>query len=81
MAIRRASHCAYDTRYHLVWASKYRKWVLQGEVRERVCELLLEIARHHEFEIDELEVDTDHGHFFLSFPPKYSIEQVVGATR
>jgi putative transposase len=54
---------------------------LQGEVRERVCELLLEIARHHGFEIEELEVDMDHGHIFLSFPPKYSIEQVVGATR
>ena len=36
MAIRRASHCVYDTRYHLVWAPKYRKWVRQGAVRERV---------------------------------------------
>jgi len=23
-------------RYHLVWAPKYRKWVLRGEIRERV---------------------------------------------
>ena len=50
-------------------------------MRELVCELILEIARHHGFEIEELEVDTDHGHLFLSFPPKYSIGQVVGATR
>jgi putative transposase len=78
MAIRRASHCVYDTRYHLVWALKYRKWVLQGAVRERVRELFLEIAAHHGFEIEELEVDTDHVHVFLSVPPKYSIGQVVG---
>ena len=78
MAIRRASHCVYDTRYHLVWAPKYRKWVLQGAVRERVRELFLEIAEHHGFEIEELEVDKDHVHVFLSFPPKYSIGQVVG---
>ncbi|MDE3039388.1 MAG: transposase, partial [Nitrospirota bacterium] len=39
MAIRRASHCVYDTRYHLVWAPKYRKWVLQGAIRQRVREL------------------------------------------
>jgi REP element-mobilizing transposase RayT len=50
-------------------------------VRERVCELLLEIARHLGFEIEELEVDTDYGHLFLSFSPKYSIGQVAGATR
>jgi len=73
MAIRRASHCVYDTRYHLVWAPKYQKWVLQGELRDLVRELFLEIARHHGFEIEELEVDKDHVHLFLSFPPKYSI--------
>jgi putative transposase len=78
MAIRRAIHCVYDTRYHLVWAPKYRKWVLQGAVRERVRALFLEIAGHHGFEIEELEVDKDNVHVFLSFPPKYSIGQVVG---
>jgi putative transposase len=71
MAIRRASHGVYDTRYHLVW-------VLQGAVRERVRELFLEIAAHHGFEIEELEMDKDPVHVFLSVPPKYSIGQVVG---
>ena len=36
MAVRRGSHCVYDTRYHLAWAPKYGKWVLQGAIRERV---------------------------------------------
>ena len=35
-------------------------------------------SAHHGFEIEELGVDKDHGHVFLSFPPKYSIGQVVG---
>ena len=78
MGVKRASHCVYDTRYHLVWAPKYRKWVLQGVIRQRVKELFQEIAEHHGFEIEEMEVDTDHVHLFLSFPPKYSIGQVVG---
>jgi putative transposase len=34
MAIRRAGHCVYDLRYHLVWTPTYRKWVLQGAVGE-----------------------------------------------
>ena len=78
MGVKRASHCVYDTRYHLVWAPKYRKWVLQGAIRQRVKELFQEMARHHGFEIEEMEVDKDHVHLFLSFPPKYSIGQVVG---
>jgi putative transposase len=28
MVIRRTSHAVYDTQYHLVWAPKYRKWIL-----------------------------------------------------
>ena len=78
MGVKRASHCVYDTRYHLVWAPKYRKWVLQGAIRQRVKELFQEIAGHHGFEIEEMEVDKDHVHLFLSFPPKYSMGQVVG---
>ena len=75
---KQASHCVYDTRYHLVWAPKYRKWVLQGAIRQRVKELFQEIAAHHGVELAELEVDKDHVQLFLSFPPKHSIGQVVG---
>jgi len=50
---------------------------LKGEIRERVRELFQEIAEHHGFEIQEKEVDKDHIHLFLSFPPRYSISRVV----
>ncbi len=30
MVIKRTSHAVYDTKYHLVWAPKNRKWILQG---------------------------------------------------
>ena len=78
MAIRRASHCVYDTRYHLVWAPKYRKWVRLRSGRGARTRIFLEIAAHHGFEIEELEVEKDHVHVFLSVPPKDSIGQVVG---
>jgi len=75
--VKRGSHCVYDTKYHLVWAPKYRKWILQSEIRKRVEELFKEIAEHHGFEIEEMEVDKEHVHIFLSFPPRYSISKVV----
>ena len=37
-----------------------------------------EIALNHEIEIDTLEIAEDHVHLFLSFPPRYSISEVVG---
>jgi putative transposase len=78
MELKRTSHAVYDTKYHLVWVPKYRKWILRGEIRTKVEEIFREIAENHDFEIDTLEVAEDHVHVFLSFPPRYGISRVVG---
>ena len=78
MVIRRTAHAVYDTKYHLVWTPKYRKWIKRSDIRERVGEIFVEIAQHHGFEIQEMRVAPDHVHVFLNFPPRYSIAQVVG---
>ena len=65
-------------KYHLVWAPKYRKWILRGDIRERVEELFGEIGDRHDIEIDTLEIAEDHVHLFISFPPRLSISDVVG---
>jgi len=68
MAIRRTAHAVYDTKYHLVWAPKYRKWIRRGDIRDRVREIFLEIAENHGFEIQEMRVAPDHVHLFLNLP-------------
>ena len=78
MELKRTSHAVYDTKYHLGWAPKYRKWILRDDIRDRVKGLFEEISRNHDFEIETLEIAKDHVHIFLSFPPRYSISKVVG---
>lgn len=78
MAIKRTSHAVYDTPYHLVWAPKYRRWIVREDIRQRAAELFRDIAEDFGFEIGEMEVAKDHVHILLSFPPKYLIAQVVG---
>ncbi len=78
MGLKRTSHAVYDTKYHLVWAPKYRKWILRGEIQEFTEKIFREIADKHDFGIEALEVSKDHVHIFLSFPPRYSISRVVG---
>jgi len=78
MVFRRAAHAAYDTAYHLVWSPKYRKKILEGALAMRVEQMFKEIADCYDITIDEMEVSPDHVHLFCSFPPRYSIAQVVG---
>jgi putative transposase len=37
---RTGSHTVYDIQYHLVWVTKYRYPILQGEIALRARELL-----------------------------------------
>ena len=78
MGLKRTSHAVYDAQYHLVWAPKYRKWILRGDVREHVRSLFSQISEDFDFEIEEMEIAEDHVHIFLSFPPRYSIAKSVG---
>ena len=78
MALKRTSHTVYETKYHLVWAPKYRKWILRGDVQKRVEEIFAEIAENHDIEIDTMDVAEDHVHLFVFFPPRLSISNVVG---
>ena len=76
--MRRSSHAVYDTAYHLVWCPKYRKKIFEDkEIRERAKQLINEISEEYGMEIEEMEVAKDHVHILISFPPKYSIGQVV----
>src|SRR5215207_717706 len=77
MVWRRTAHAAYDTAYHLVWSPKYRKRILEGALAARVEEIFREIGEVYDITIDEMEVSPDHVHLFCSFPPRYSIAQVV----
>ena len=65
MGINRLNHAVYDRRYGLVWALKYRKWLLRDEVREAIGELT------------EMEIAGDHVHHFTSIPLKYSVGEIV----
>jgi len=77
MTIKRLSHAVYDTRYHLMWAPKYRKWILKEDLRDTVKELFEEILKARDCEIEEMEIAKDHVHIFTSIPPKYSVGDMV----
>ena len=77
MVIKRTAHAVYDLKYHFVWAPKYRKGILVGEVADMVKKLFHEIAAAHDMEIDTMEVMEDHVHLFLSAPPRYGPARIV----
>ena len=62
---------------HLVWVTKYRYHVLQGEVQRRCRELLIQICEAEEVLILKGAVGKDHVHMHIEYPPKHSISDLV----
>ena len=77
MSLRRQSHAVYDTKYHLVWTPKYRKWILRKDICESVKEIFSEILKNRDCEIEEMEIADEHIHIFVSIPPRYSVGEII----
>ncbi len=70
-------HCVYYHRYHLVWSTKYRYEMLQGDVRRRVRAICKQVCREKGVDIIHGVLSKDHIHMFVSVPPKLAISDLV----
>jgi putative transposase len=74
---RKASHCIYDLKYHIVWITKYRKPVLSREIGMRVRDLVRMICASLDVEIVKGNVSRDHVHLLVSAAPTLSVSRLV----
>ena len=71
------AHTTHRHMYHIVWLPKYRKKVLEGNVKSRLGELLRECAEINAWEIQELKIQIDHVHLVIQLPPSVSVSKAV----
>ncbi len=62
---------------HLVWITKYRYKVLNGDVKERCHDLLVQICESMDIRILGGVVSVDHVHMHLEYPPSLSVSNIV----
>jgi putative transposase len=64
--------------YHIVWIPRYRFNILNEGVAEYLKIKMDEVRKlYPEIEYLERNIQADHIHMVVSFPPKYSIAKVV----
>jgi len=74
---RHGSHTVFMIHIHLVWITKYRKPVLQGDVAYRVRDIIREICKSEKVEIMKGHISKDHVHLFVSIPPQVTISRLA----
>jgi putative transposase len=73
----KGTHTIYHHRYHIVWITKYRYRILQGELRLRVRTLIAQVAEEMDIKIINGVLSADHIHIFACIPPHISVSDFV----
>ena len=72
------SHSKWRCQYHIVFAPKYRRQVIYGDIRKDIGVILRKLCEQKKVEILEAELCKDHVHMLVSIPPSISVSQFVG---
>lgn len=72
------SHTTWECKYHIVFAPKYRRQVIYGQLKVEIGKILRELYERKGIEIIQAECCPDHIHMFIRIPPKFSISEIMG---
>ena len=76
--IKKLEHSSYRCQYHIVFAPKFRRKVIYGELRADIGKILRKLCNEKKVEIIEAEACPAHIHMLVSIPPYLSISQFMG---
>lgn len=76
--IKSTAHSKYRCEYHIVFAPKYRRKEIYGQLKKDIGEILRKLCEQKDVEIIEVEACSDHIHMLVSISPYLSIAQFVG---
>ena len=72
------AHSRYRCQYHIVFAPKYRRKEIYGQLKKAIGEILRTLCKQKGVEIHEAEACVDHIHMLVSISPYLSVAQFMG---
>ena len=72
------AHSTWRLQYHIVFAPKYRRKVIYGQLKADIGVILRKLCEEKDVEIIEAEACPDHIHMLVIIPPQISVAQFVG---
>ena len=75
--VHKASHCAWQIHYHIVFPVKYRRALLDENVVTVITQTAVGISERYDIEFERIGCDRDHIHLLCSAHPKVAPGQIV----
>ena len=82
MRTRSLNHSVYQTQYHLVWGTRYRRKYLKDYVKsEFLAACYAVVKKYPTLYVHTANVDNDHVHLQIEIPPNLAVAAVVQALK
>lgn len=72
------SHTKYNCKYHIVFAPKFTRKAIYGELKKKIGKRLRQLCEWKGVTIIEAHAYVDHIHLFVEIPSKMSVSSFVG---
>ena len=76
--IQSLSHSKWRCKYHIVFAPKYRRQEIYGQLKADIGQILRQLCEQKGVEIVEAQACKDHIHMLVCIPPSLSVAQFMG---
>ena len=75
--IRHGRHCVFALHVHLVFVTKYRRKVFDGDALQRLKVMFEKVCTDFEAQLVERNGEAEHVHWLIHHPPKHSVSSMV----
>ena len=79
--IRHGRHCVFQLNVHLVFVTKYRHRVLDGDAINRLRAIFSKVCADFEAELVEMDGEDNHVHLLVNYPAKHSIATLLNSLK
>lgn len=79
--IRRGRHCVFKMHVHLVFVTKYRRRVFDGDAIDRLHTIFTKVCGDFEAQLIEMDGEDDHVHLLVEYPPKVPVSALVNSLK
>jgi putative transposase len=79
--IRQGRHCVFKLHVHLVFVTKYRRGVFDGDAINRLRTLFTKTCADFEAQLIEMDGEDDHVHLLVEYPPKVAVSNLVNSLK
>lgn len=79
--IRQGRHCVFKMHVHLVFVTKYRRKVFDGEAIARMKIHFMRVCSDFDASLVEMDGEHDHVHLLIEYPPKVAVSALVNSLK